>query len=60
MRIPLYSLLGADFVAACVLISFGVVLGKTTPTQLVIMTIIEIPIFVVNEVIGRKFLGVRL
>ncbi|MCL4128988.1 UNVERIFIED_CONTAM: hypothetical protein GTU68_015455 [Idotea baltica] len=51
------SLLGADFVAAAVLISYGAVLGKATPTQLIIMTILEIPIFAINEVIGRRFFG---
>ena len=53
------SLLGADFVAATVLITFGALLGKTTPTQLILVTIIEVPLFVVNEVIGRQYFGVR-
>ncbi|XP_047487124.1 ammonium transporter Rh type B-like [Penaeus chinensis] len=55
--IDLNALLAADFTAAAVLISFGAVLGKTTPTQLIIMALIEIPIFVINEVIGRQYLG---
>ncbi|XP_071547962.1 ammonium transporter Rh type B-like [Panulirus ornatus] len=55
--IDLTSLLGAEFTAATVLISFGVLLGKTTPTQLIIMTIIEVPLFVVNEIIGRTYFG---
>ncbi|XP_037072671.1 ammonium transporter Rh type A-like isoform X2 [Pollicipes pollicipes] len=58
IEIDVVSLLGADFTAACVLISFGVVLGKTTPTQLLLMALIEVPIFVVNEIIGRKYLQV--
>lgn len=49
----------ADFTAAAVLISFGVVLGKATPMQMIIMTLIEIPLFAFNEVIGRSYLGVR-
>lgn len=57
IQVDLMSLLSADFVAATVLISFGAVLGKTNPTQLIIMTLIEIPIFVINEVIGRSYLG---
>ncbi|XP_068231565.1 ammonium transporter Rh type A isoform X2 [Palaemon carinicauda] len=56
--VDLGSLLGADFTAATVLISFGVLLGKATPTQLIIMAMIEIPLFVINEVIGRTYLGV--
>ena len=48
----------SDFASAAVLISFGVVIGKTSPLQLIIMAIIEIVLFVVNEVIGRKYIGV--
>jgi len=51
------TLISADFATAAVLISFGVVLGITSPTQLVVMTILETIIFVVNEIIGRDYLG---
>ncbi len=51
------SMLLSDFAAASVLISFGVVLGTTSPLQLIVMTLIEIVLFVVNEIIGRKYLG---
>jgi ammonium transporter Rh len=47
----------SDFAAATVLISFGVVIGKTSPLQLIVMALIEIVLFVINEVIGRKMLG---
>ena len=47
----------SDFAAASVLISFGVVLGTTSPLQLIVMSLIEIVLFVVNEIIGRKYLG---
>ena len=50
----------SDFASAAVLISFGVILGTTSPLQLIVMTLIEIVLFVVNEVIGRKYLGVSL
>lgn len=53
------SMLFSDFAAASVLISFGVVIGTTSPLQLIVMTIIEIVLFAVNEVIGRKYLGVN-
>jgi len=53
----LISLLSADFATAAVLISFGVLLGTTTPLQLIIMSMIEIVLFVVNEVIGRAYFG---
>jgi len=51
------SLISADFATAAVLISFGVVLGITSPLQLIIMTVIETIIFVVNEFIGRNYIG---
>ena len=49
--------MAADFAAACVLISYCVVLGSTSPLQLIIMTAIEVIIFVVNEYIGRNIIG---
>src|SRR5579871_3336750 len=46
----------ADFVAAAVLISLGAVLGKTNPTQLIIMAFIEVLLQSANEFIGlRRF-----
>lgn len=46
----------ADFVAAAVLISFGAVLGKTNPTQLIIMALIEVALQSANEFLGlRRF-----
>jgi hypothetical protein len=54
-----FRMLVSDFAAAAVLISFGVVIGKTSPLQLIVMTLIEIVVFVINEVIGRNLLGVR-
>ncbi|XP_018413542.1 PREDICTED: RH-like protein [Nanorana parkeri] len=39
-----------------VLISSGVILGKVNPLQLIIMTIIELPIFVANRYIMTKYL----
>ena len=57
INIDLVTMLSADFATAAVLISFGVLLGTTSPLQLLIMTIIEIVLFNVNEVIGRAYLG---
>merc|ERR1712038_1342248 len=50
-------MLSTDFASASVLISFGAVIGTTTPLQLIVMTLIEIVLFVGNEVIGRQKLG---
>jgi len=55
--INLITMLYAEFGAATVLISFGFLLGTSTPIQLLIMTLIEIVLFNVNEVIGRTYLG---
>jgi len=51
------TMISADFATAAVLISFGVVLGVTSPLQLIVMTVIETIIFVINEVIGRNYIG---
>ncbi|XP_034377665.1 ammonium transporter Rh type A isoform X1 [Arvicanthis niloticus] len=43
------DMINADFSTATVLISFGAVLGKTSPIQMLIMTILEIAVFAGNE-----------
>jgi len=57
IELDMWSILAADVISATVLVSFGVVIGKATPTQLIVMGLIEIPLFVLNEVIGRKYIG---
>uniref|UniRef100_A0A669B1A7 Ammonium transporter Rh type A n=1 Tax=Oreochromis niloticus TaxID=8128 RepID=A0A669B1A7_ORENI len=49
IKVSILKIINADFSTATVLISFGAVLGKTSPVQLLIMTILEITIFSVNE-----------
>ncbi|MBN3319461.1 RHAG protein, partial [Atractosteus spatula] len=49
IQVNILSMINADFSTATVLISFGAVLGKTSPVQLLIMTILEITIFAMNE-----------
>ncbi|CAH0513822.1 unnamed protein product [Peronospora belbahrii] len=51
-------MINGDFAAAAVLISFGAVLGKTTPTQLVWMTFFEIIFYAINEYIVLEKLKV--
>ena len=53
------TLIGADFACACVLISFGVIIGTASPLMLIVMTMIEVVLFNVNEVIGRQYFGTR-
>nr|AAK50057.2 Rh-like protein [Carcinus maenas] len=57
IMVDLNALLGADFTAATILISFGVMIGKTTPTQLILLSLMEVPLFAINEVIGRNYFG---
>ncbi|KAM9233363.1 ammonium transporter Rh type A [Dugong dugon] len=48
-HISIHSLIGADFSTTTVLVSFGAVLGKISPIQVLIMTILEIAVFNGNE-----------
>uniref|UniRef100_A0A8C7Z5L2 Ammonium transporter Rh type A n=1 Tax=Oryzias sinensis TaxID=183150 RepID=A0A8C7Z5L2_9TELE len=50
IKVDVFKMINADFSTATVLISFGAVLGKTSPVQLLIMTILEITIFSINEI----------
>ncbi|XP_029451967.1 ammonium transporter Rh type A [Rhinatrema bivittatum] len=49
IEIDIFKMINADFSTATVLISFGAVLGKTSPVQMLIMAIIEITVFACNE-----------
>lgn len=46
------TLIKGDFAAGAVLISFGAVLGRVTPTQLFVMGVFEIIFYSINEHIG--------
>ncbi|XP_019376498.1 PREDICTED: ammonium transporter Rh type A [Gavialis gangeticus] len=49
IQITVKSMINADFSTATVLISFGALLGKTSPVQMMILTIMEITFFSCNE-----------
>ncbi|XP_068135087.1 ammonium transporter Rh type A isoform X2 [Hyperolius riggenbachi] len=49
IEVDITKMINADFSTATVLISFGAVLGKTSPVQMLIMAILEICIFACNE-----------
>jgi ammonium transporter Rh len=51
-----FRVLEGGFAGAAVLISFGVVLGKTNPLQLLVMAIIETALYVANILIGTHLL----
>ncbi|KAF4082527.1 hypothetical protein AMELA_G00152490 [Ameiurus melas] len=56
IQVSILRMINADFSTATVLISFGAVLGKTSPVQLLIMTLLEITTFCINEHIVGAFL----
>jgi ammonium transporter Rh len=47
--LTLDTLITSDFAAGAVLISFGAIIGKSTPTQLLAMVIIELIFYSLNE-----------
>ncbi|XP_041888723.1 ammonium transporter Rh type A [Corvus kubaryi] len=47
--VDIKSMINADFSTATALISFGALLGKTSPVQMLILTLLEITIFACNE-----------
>ncbi|KAJ8355603.1 hypothetical protein SKAU_G00183970 [Synaphobranchus kaupii] len=57
IKVSILRMINADFSTATVLISFGAVLGKTSPVQLLIMTVLEITIFSLNEHLVAEILG---
>ncbi|XP_064267721.1 ammonium transporter Rh type A isoform X1 [Passer domesticus] len=48
------SMINADFSTATALISFGALLGKTSPIQMLILTLLEITMFACNEHLVTK------
>ena len=53
-------MISSDFAVATVLISFGAVLGKTSPLQLLVMGMIEVVIAQVNGWLCHEKLHVRI
>ncbi|XP_063295829.1 ammonium transporter Rh type B [Pelobates fuscus] len=59
IHIGIESMINADFCTGAVLISFGAVLGKTSPVQLIVMTLFEVTLFGINEFIILSILGAK-
>lgn len=59
IHVGVESMINADFCTGSVLISFGAVLGKTSPVQLLVMAVFEVTLFAVNEFILLSLLGTR-
>ncbi|XP_068039328.1 ammonium transporter Rh type A [Anomalospiza imberbis] len=49
ISVNIKSMINADFSTATALISFGALLGKTSPIQMLILTLLEITMFACNE-----------
>uniref|UniRef100_A0A8C3PUY5 Ammonium transporter Rh type A n=1 Tax=Chrysolophus pictus TaxID=9089 RepID=A0A8C3PUY5_CHRPC len=49
IHVNIKSMINADFSTATALISFGAVLGKTNPVQMLLLTFLEIAVFAANE-----------
>jgi ammonium transporter Rh len=52
IQLGIVDLVRADFAAAAVMITFGAVLGKTSPLQMLLITFFELIFYGVNEAIG--------
>ncbi|KAM9856305.1 rh50-like protein [Aulostomus maculatus] len=59
IHLGVVNLINAEFACAVVLISFGAVLGKTSPLQLLVMALLEIPVFAVTEWAVLKYLRIN-
>uniref|UniRef100_A0A668AG33 Ammonium transporter AmtB-like domain-containing protein n=1 Tax=Myripristis murdjan TaxID=586833 RepID=A0A668AG33_9TELE len=59
IHLGVINLLNAEFACAVVLISFGAVLGKTSPVQLLVMAFLEVPIFAVTEWAVLKYIRIN-
>lgn len=53
------ALINADYTAATVLISYGAVIGRVSPTQLVVMALLEVIFSTANVIIGAHELGIN-
>ncbi|KAF7660665.1 hypothetical protein LDENG_00277030 [Lucifuga dentata] len=59
IHVGVINLLNAEFACAVVLISFGAVLGKTSPVQLLVMAFLEVPVFALTEWAVLKYIRIN-
>merc|ERR1719267_541384 len=57
LQLGIVDLIKGDFAAGAVLISFGAVLGKTSPLQMLLVVFFELIFYAVNESIGAGILS---
>ncbi|XP_067095275.1 rh50-like protein [Osmerus mordax] len=58
IHLGVVNLINAEFACAVVLISCGAVLGKTSPVQLLVMALLEVPIFTINEWVVLEYIRI--
>ena len=54
ITLDIKSLIAGDFGAGAILISFGALLGKTTPLQMLLIVILELVFYAANEHLGAE------
>ncbi|XP_039864188.1 solute carrier family 12 member 5b isoform X2 [Simochromis diagramma] len=59
IHLGVINLINAEFACAVVLISYGAVLGKTSPLQILVMALLEVPVFAVTEWVVLKYLKIN-
>ncbi|XP_070586375.1 ammonium transporter Rh type B isoform X2 [Erythrolamprus reginae] len=59
IHVGIESMINADFCAGSVLVSFGALLGKTSPVQLLLMAGLEVTLFGINEYVLLSLLQVK-
>lgn len=50
LKVESMALLHADLGVAAVLVSFGAVIGRISPTQIVMLVLLELPVYTINKV----------
>ncbi|XP_030042205.1 ammonium transporter Rh type B [Microcaecilia unicolor] len=59
IHVGIESMINADFCTGAILISFGAILGKASPVQLLFMTLFEVTLFGINEYIILNIIGAK-
>ncbi|XP_039259431.2 ammonium transporter Rh type A-like [Styela clava] len=59
IHLSVETIMNADFAAGAVLISFGAVLGVLSPIQLLVMALLEVAVYAVNEYIIVEHLHIN-
>ncbi|XP_068209404.1 ammonium transporter Rh type A-like [Palaemon carinicauda] len=58
ITLNIVNIINADFCCGTILISFGAVLGKTSPTQMLLMATLEVIVYTINLYLCIEVLGI--